>query len=101
MRTERADRAQKRKTENFVRRGTWELILEEYVPPVSNLISGSFLIAVKDVGTDRRLFKARSIAQGHRNSEKHNLVHNSTNVRQSSVRLLIAFAAIMGFNLCT
>ncbi len=101
MRSEQADRARKQEIENLVRRGTWELVLEEDVPPGSNIISGSFVIAIKDVEIDNPLFKARYVSHVHRDAEKHNLVHDSTNVRQSSVRLLIALAAIMGFDVWT
>ena len=101
MRSEQADRARKQEIENFVRRCTWELVLEEDVPPGSNIISGSFTIAIKDVETEKPIFKARFVAHGHRDAGKHDLVHDSTNVRQCSVRLLIAFAAIMGFDFRT
>ncbi len=101
MRSEQSDRARRQEIENLVRRGTWELVLEEDVPPGSKIISGSFVIAVKDVETDKPIFKARSIAHGHRDAGKHNLVHDSTNVRQSSIRMLIAPAAIMGFDIWT
>ena len=100
MRSEQAVRARKQEIENLVRRFTWELVLKEDVPPGSNIISGSFVIAIRDVETDKPLFKARFVAHGHRDAEKHNLVHDSTNVHQSSV-LLIALAVIMGFDICT
>ena len=100
LRFQQADRARKREIENLIRRGTCELALEEDVLPGSNITSGSFLIAIKDVGTGKSIFKARFVAHGHRDVEKHNLVHDSTNVRQSSV-LLIALAAIMGFDVWT
>ena len=101
MWSEKTDRARKQEIENLVRRGTWELVLEEDVPPGSNIISGSFVITSKDVETEKPIFKARFVAHGHRDAEKHNLVHDSTNVSQSSVRLLIELATIMGFDVWT
>ena len=101
MRSEQADRAQKQEIKNLVRRGIWELVLGKDVPPGSNIISGSFVIAFKDVETYNPILKARLVAHGHRDMEKHNLVHDSNNVRQSSVLLLIALAAIMGFDFWT
>ena len=85
----------------MVRRGTWELVLEEDAPSGSNIFSVSFVFAIKDVETDKPIFKARFVAHGHRDAEKHNLVHDSNNFRQSSVRLLMALAAIMGFDVWT
>ncbi len=80
---------------------TWELVLKEDVPPGSNIISGSFVIAIKDVETDKPILKARFVSYGHRDAERHNRVHDSTNARQSYVGVLIALAAIMGFDLWT
>ncbi len=50
---------------------------------------------------DNPIFKARFVAHCHRDGEKTSHVHDSTIVRQSSVRLLIALAAIMGFHVRT
>ena len=59
------------------------------------------MIAIKDLEADNPIFKVRFVAHRHRDAEKHNLVHDSTNVRQSSVRIVIALAAIMGFEVWT
>ncbi len=96
-----ADRARKQEIENLVRHDTWELDIEEDIPPGSNNISESLLVAVKDKKTDIPLFKARFVAYCHFDAEKHNLVHDSTNVRQNSTRLLIALDAITGFDVWT
>ncbi len=85
----------------MVQRGTWEIFLEEDLPPGTKIITGSLVIAVKDVKADKPIFKARFVAHVHRDAEKHNLVHDSTNVRQSFVRLLIPFSANTGFNVWT
>ena len=55
------------------------------------------MIATKDVEIDKPIFKARIVAHGHHDAVKHNLVHASTNVRQSYIGLLIALAAIIEF----
>lgn len=78
-----------------------ELVLEEDVPPGANIISGSFVISIKDLETEKPIFKARFVAHGHRDAEEHNLAHYSTTVRQSSVQMLIALAAVMGFDVWT
>jgi len=91
--------ARRKEIENLVRRGTWELVLEEQVPPDANVISGSFVITIKNVETTEPMFKARFVAHGNRDSEKYQLVHNITTTRPSSVRLLVAIASIMGFDI--
>ena len=58
-------------------------------------------VDLKDVETDELTFKAKVVAHGHLDVEKHNLFHNSINTRQVSLRLSIALASIMGFGVCT
>lgn len=73
----------------------------EDIPPSSNLITGSFVITIKDVETDSPIFKARFVAHGNRDRDKDTLLHDSTTVRNSSVRMLIVLAEVMGFNVWT
>lgn len=44
------------------------------------------------------MFKARFVAHGNHDSEKHKVVHDSTTARNSFVGLLVALAALMGFD---
>ncbi len=73
------------------------MVLEEDVREGADMITGSFIATTKDVETDNPIFKSRFVAHGNRDSEKDELVHDSTTARQISVRLLVAMAAIMGF----
>ncbi len=73
------------------------MVSEEDVPKGANVNTGSFVVTIKDVETENPIFKARFMAHGNRDSERDQLVHDSTTARQISVRLLIAMAAIMGF----
>ena len=57
-----------------------------------------FVVTIKDIETNKPIFKARYVAHGHRDKEKKQLVHNSTTARQSTTRMMLALAAIMGFN---
>ena len=84
-----------------MKRGTWEAISERDVPLGANIISVSFVITIKDVETESSVFKARFVAQGNRSKEKDLLVHDSTTVRPSSIRLLLALAAAMDFEVWT
>ncbi len=72
-------------------------MLEEDAPPGSRIIPGFFVIGIKVVETANKIFNAPSVGQKYSDAEKYNLVHDSTNVRQISVRLLIADAATMGY----
>ncbi len=78
-----------------------KLALEEDVLRDANTITGSFPVIIKDVETENPTFKARSMAHGNRDSDKDQFIHASTTVRRSSVRLLVAMAANMGFDVWT
>ncbi len=94
----KADNARELEINNLVRRGTWQMVLEEDVPKDVNMIAGSLVVTIKDVETEKPTFKARFVPHGNRESDKYQLVQDPTTVRQSSVRLLVAMAAIMGFD---
>ncbi len=77
------------------------MVEEKEVTNCANMITGSFVVTIKDVETEKPSSKARFVAHGNRYSDKNQLVHDSTAVRQSSARLLVASAAIMGFDIWT
>ncbi len=93
------DDAKAKELEGLARRGFYEVVLREDVPAGANVMGGRFVLAIKNVGTGEEVYKARFVVQGHTDAEKNLLVHNSTNLKQSSVRILVALAAIFGFRL--
>ncbi len=95
IRSEQADRAVKRETETLIRRGTWELDLED-APNGSNIISGSSVISSKDVKTNKTIFKAILVAYGNRDAEKQNPVHDSATVRQQICTSIDSFCCYYG-----
>lgn len=74
-----------------------EVVLRTDVPPNANVLGGCFVLSIKNIGTGEEVYKARYVVQGHTDREKNILVHNSTNLRQSSIKSLTAIAAIFGF----
>lgn len=60
-----------------------------------------FVITIKNAETDKPVFKARYVIHGNRDREKDTLVHSSPTVRQSSVKMIVALASIMGFRIWT
>ncbi len=95
IRSDEAEKATKEEIENLVSRGTWEMNLEEDFPEDAKVISGSFAITIKDIKTGDHNSKARFVADGHKDSEKSQLIRKSTTARQSSVRILAALVAIV------
>ena len=80
-------------------RGVYEIVCKEEVPPGANILGGRFVLAIKEKGTEDEKYKAHFVVQGHTDTEKNILVHNTTTLKQSSVRMLVAIAAIFGFKL--
>lgn len=67
----------------------------------ANIIGGRFVLVTKNFETDNHVHKALFVVQGHTDSGKDLLVHSTNTIRQHSVRLLVAIAAISQFMLWT
>ena len=85
----------------LIEKGVYEIVLKEDIDPKANILGGRFVLTVKNKDTDKELYKARFVAQGHRDKEKHMLVHASTNLRQRSIRMIACIAALFGFRIWT
>jgi Reverse transcriptase (RNA-dependent DNA polymerase) len=93
--------AMKKEIEGIVEKETWMVTIKSELPPGANVLSGRFVITIKDIGTDKELYKARYVVQGHRDKEKTSMVHQNTTAKQQSTRLLTGLAAKFGFRVCT
>jgi Reverse transcriptase (RNA-dependent DNA polymerase) len=91
----------RKEIEGIVDKGTWVVTVSSEVPTGANVLNGRFVITIKDVGTDKEIYKARYVGQGHRDKEKTSMVHHNTTARQQSTRLLVGLAAIFGFRIYT
>lgn len=60
---------------------------------------GRFVLTLKEFGTHNETPKARYVAQGHMDKEKEFLVHNTTILRQRSIRIIVSFAAVKGYRI--
>jgi hypothetical protein len=94
------DNAKREEILGLIQRGTFKLVLRsEQANP--NVLPARFVLAIKNGGTDQEILKARFVLGGHKDRDKMNLVHNATTLKQSSVRLLLALSAVLGFELWT
>lgn len=93
------DQAKAKELTGLAERGVYEVVCNEEVLEGANILGGRFGLAIKNVEIADEVYKARFVVQGHTYVEKNLLVHNSTNLRQSSVPILVAIAAIFGFRL--
>ena len=98
-RTDKFGPAKKKELEGLIKRGTWKVVLKEEVPDDANILGSRFVLTIKDTGNEIEIWKARFVVQGHREKMKNSLVHDIATIKNKSVRLLIALAAIFGFRL--
>ena len=89
----------KKEIEGLIKRKTWKIVCRSEVPDDANILGGRFVLAIKDEGTNREIWKARFIVQGHLDGLKNWLVHNISVIRQHAIKMLVGIAAIFGFQL--
>ena len=95
----RFDEAKQKELRGLFERGVFDVVCREELPQSANVLGGRFVLGIKNPGTEKEIYKARFVVQGHTDAEKGLLIHNSTTLKQSSIRLLIAIAAMFGFRI--
>ena len=86
---------------NLLKRGTFKLVMLPDGGRGENVVPGRFVLALKHATTGETKAKARFVIGGHRDKEKGYQVHVGRTLSQSSVRMLLALAAILGFDVWT
>lgn len=69
------------------------------IPRDPNILGGRFVLAVKDKGTKREVWKARFIVQRHRDKMKTSLGHGTPVSKQITIKLLVGLSSTFGFKL--
>jgi Reverse transcriptase (RNA-dependent DNA polymerase) len=93
--------AKKKEVLALIKRGAFRVVMRDELEAGANILTGRFVLAVKDADTDREVWKARYVCQGHRDVGKSFVVHDSASVQQGSVRLLVALSSILGYRIWT
>jgi Reverse transcriptase (RNA-dependent DNA polymerase) len=75
---------------------TFRIVVQEVAGDKPNIVPSRFVLAINEKDGEEVL-KARFVIGGHRDRDKKKVVHSSAILKQSSVRILLATAAIMGF----
>ena len=73
--------------------------VREDIPENANILAGSFVCTLRNVGTENEKPKARYFDQGHKDKEKPFTVHNITTLRSSSVKIIVSTTAVRDFRL--
>jgi len=91
----------KKEVHGLFEKGTFKVILREEVPNDGNVLPGRFVLAIKSTEDGEVKYKARFVMGGHRDKQKHLMVHNSATLQPQSIRLLLALAHAHDFDVWT
>lgn len=67
------------------------------IPKHANILGGIFVLAIKIVEMDEKIYKTRFVVQGHTDTKRNMLIHASTRICQHTTGMIIALAAFFGF----
>ena len=98
-RTGQFDKAKKTETEGLIKQRTFRLVLREELPSRPDLVPSRFVLSIKRSDNGEEILKARFVLGGHVDSKEQHVVHNVTNVKQSSIRILIELTTALGFDI--
>lgn len=59
------DGAKRREIKGLIRRGKWKVVCRDEVPYNDNILLGRFILAIKDEGSGRQVWRARFFVQVH------------------------------------
>jgi len=93
--------AKRKEIKGLLDRGTFKVVLREEIDPDANVLPGRFVMSIKSSEDGEVKWKARYVIGGHRDRLKHLMVHTTQTLQPSSIRLLLALAAIHGFKVWT
>ena len=62
--------AKRKEIEGLQKRGTQKVVLKEEVDPKASILNGRFVLTIKNAISDGEVYKARYVAQGHRDKDK-------------------------------
>lgn len=89
----------RKEMDGLFKRGTFRVaVLRD--PTDKNILPSRFVFAVKHENGDT-VYKARFVIGGHKDLLKKNVVHTASSLSQSSIRVLLAVAAIFGLDVWT
>lgn len=86
----------------LIERGTFNVIHRRDVYKLykrRTIVDGRFVLAVKNAHLDNETAQARFLVQWHTDIERELLVHNSTNLQKSFIRIVKFIAAIVRFRI--
>ena len=93
--------AKRKELDGLIQRGTFKIVIREDIEEEShapNILPTRFVLAIKHGMDNKLIYKARFVLGGHKDVEKCFQVHSSSNLKMSSIRLILALATILGLS---
>lgn len=91
------DGPKRKELSGLARRKTWEIVLAQSLPKNANVLSGTFVLTIKDEGTERETWKERFVVQGHTEKLKRSIVHDNSVVLKYFIKLLVGLSSLFCF----
>jgi Reverse transcriptase (RNA-dependent DNA polymerase) len=98
LRSQLFDSAKQKELFRLIERGNFRIVLREEAGSHPNVIPSRFVLSIKHESGEDRL-KSRFVLGGRRDRDKKAQIHNTTNLKQQSIRIILALASIFGFDL--
>lgn len=93
------DKKKQKELLSLIKCSTFRVVLRSEAGLKPNIIPTRFVLALKHKNGGSVVYKARFFVAGHRDRHSGKVVHNATTLKQSSLRLLIVLASILGFDM--
>jgi hypothetical protein len=84
------DDAKRKEIDGLLNRGTFKLELRSELESNPNIVPSRFVLAIKHKESGAEVLKARFVLGVHKDRDKRHVVHNATNLKKSSIRILLA-----------
>lgn len=84
----------KREVSGLQKRNLWSIVKACTVGKNSNILGGRFILKLKNYETPNEMAKVRFVAQGFDDRDKPFMVHDTSTLRSTSIRLIRSTAAI-------
>lgn len=88
-----------KKTDVLKQRGGLETTRRDQLSESSNTLTRRNILSLMNVGTSDKMAKARSVAQGHKDVEKHFILQDSIALKHSYLKIILTFACIRAHKL--
>lgn len=62
--------AKAKEPDGLICQGAFEIVLRDEISKQANILGSRFVLTIKEKGTNKEIFKARYVVQGHKDAEK-------------------------------